>query len=298
MNEEFRSGLASAHAATRLLQRIRNAHPTKGLYQAAELEFWWSVPRTTDTYDQLYWFDEAGPVAAVLMNDFGDGSSLVYSSPVFSILVMPDITAEFLAHIVDRALAHAAANGIEAIEMEVERTDQVMRDLAFERGFTDQGEALIECWLAADARPAVSALHEGYQLLSRAETAANGQPHHLAAPHRPNVEERLNQTTLYRPDLDLVVLDRQAETAGYGLFWYDPVTATGVVEPMRTHEEHRKKGLARHILTEGIERLVQAGAERISIGFEPDNPASSHLYLDVGFVPNQHTDMFAGPTLL
>jgi len=70
----------------------------------------------------------------------------------------------------------------------------------------------------------------------------------------------------------------------------------GVVEPLRTEEPLQNRGLARHILTTGIDRLAKAGAERIRIVFEPGNPASSHLYLDVGFQPVKSTDTFAGRT--
>lgn len=49
------------------------------------------------------------------------------------------------------------------------------------------------------------------------------------------------------------------------------------------------------MLTSGIDLLAAAGAERISIGWEPDNPASGHLYRSVGFEPVLRTDVFSGP---
>lgn len=55
--------------------------------------------------------------------------------------------------------------------------------------------------------------------------------------------------------------------AAHGMFWYDPVTETGVVEPMRTHDDHQQRGLARHVLTTGV-----------------------------GFEPGGSSDLFAGPT--
>ncbi len=109
----------------------------------------------------------------------------------------------------------------------------------------------------------------------------------------PDVEARLRQTSLYRPDLDLVVLDRDDNPAASGLFWYDPETATGLVEPMRTEDDHQRRGLARHVLTTGIDRVAEAGAARIKICFEPDNPASRGLYLSVGFEPVTQTDVLA-----
>lgn len=42
------------------------------------------------------------------------------------------------------------------------------------------------------------------------------------------------ETSLYRSDLDLLILDQHDQVAAYGLFWFDPQTATGLVEPMRT----------------------------------------------------------------
>lgn len=38
---------------------------------------------------------------------------------------------------------------------------------------------------------------------------------------------------------------------------------------MRTEDDHQRRGLARHVLTTGIGRLAESGAERIKICFEP-----------------------------
>ncbi len=295
MREEHRVGLDYLEAVTALLQRVRRAHPTKGLYQAAEIQFWWSVRRPTDDLGQLFWFDDLGrPAAAVTVTDFGDGSSLVYADPTLAVIVMPDAAPEWVAHVVERGLAHVAGCGIRNVELEIDRADEVMRNVFLDHGFTIRGDAVVECWLDANSRPEISSLHADYRLFNRNETME--RPYHLVRPGRPDVEERLQQTSLYRSDLDLVVLDRNDDPAAYGLFWYDPVTATGVVEPMRTHDDHQRRGLARHILTSGIDLLAREGAERISIGYEPDNPASGQLYRSIGFVRHKRTDVFAGRT--
>ncbi len=295
MREEHRVGLDSLEAVTALLQRVERAQPGSGLYQAAEVQFWWGVRRPTDDLGQLFWFDDEGrPAAAVTVTDFGDGPSLVYEDPTLAVIVMPEAAPEWVEHVVDRGLAHVAAHGIQDVALEIDRADEVMRSVFVGHGFTIRGDAVMQCWLDADARPEISSLDADYRMSNRTETKE--RPHHLARPGRADVEERLNQTSLYRSDLDLVVLDRNGDPAAYGLFWYDPVTATGVVEPMRTLDEHQRKGLARHILTAGIELLANEGAERIAIGYEPDNPASGHLYRSVGFVPLKRTDLFAGRT--
>ena len=289
LREEHRLGLRYLEEVTALLQRIRRAHPTAGLYEAADLQWWWRTPRSTDNLPQLFWFDHLGrPEAAVIATDWGDRVAL---DPI----VMPDAAPDWVAHVMERGLAHASASGFEVVGLEVDRADDVLREVLVARGFaTDDG--LVETWLAADARPAISPLREGYRLSSRLDSMP--RPHHMinAKRNHPDVEARLRQTSLYRPDLDLVVYDRRDRVAAYGLFWYQPGTATGLVEPMRTEDDHQRRGLARHILTTGIDLLAEAGAERIKICYEPDNPASKGLYLGVGFEPIRQTVVFSGRT--
>jgi GNAT superfamily N-acetyltransferase len=280
---------------TTLLQRVRSAHPTHGSYQAAELQWWWSVPRSTDDFGQLFWLDDLGrPEAAFIVTDFGDGSSALYEDPTLVVVYMPDADPSWVRPLVARGLTHLDDHGISAVELEVDRADDVMLDVLSGHGFTRKGDGMRECWMEAGSRPRISPLPGGYRLLSRSDTSE--RPHHMAHPRRPDVERRLWQTSLYRSDLDLLILDESDEVAAHGLFWHDPVTATGVVEPMRTLEDHRRRGLARHLLTTGVERLAEAGAERISIAYRPDNPAAGHLYRSVGFEPHRQTDVWSRST--
>lgn len=290
-DETRRAGLDYLRSVTILLDRIRTAHPTSGLYEAAEVQWWWAqMERTTDGLEQLFWVDEAGrPEAAVIATSWGDSTQL---DP----LVLPDATSDRIAHVMRRGLDHASEAGIDEVTLEVDRTDDVLRAVLVERGFSIDGNGLVESWMDAVNRPSVSSLPEGYRLLDR--TVTRGEPHHMADERRGHVDPqvRLEQTSLYRPELDLAVVHESGEVAAYGLFWFNPTTTVGVVEPMRTEDEHQQRGLARHVLTAGIDRLARAGATRIKICFEPDNPASRHLYLGTGFEPHRENDMFVGPT--
>jgi len=287
LREAQRVGLDYLEAVSRLLQRGRQVHPTKGLFEAADFQWWWRTERSTDARGQLFWFDADGqPEAAVIATDWG---SFIALNPI----VLPGAPPALVAHVVERGLAHAADAGVDAVELEVSRDDEVLRQVLSTHRFKLKEEGLVESWLAAAARPEVSTLHDGYRLLRRVDT--NG-PHHMIPRAGAAVEERLNQTSLYRSDLDLSVRGSNGDHAAHGLFWYDPVTATGLVEPMRTEDDHQRRGLARHVLTAGIELLADAGADRIKICFEAANAAASRLYLSVGFQPVKHTDIYAGPT--
>jgi GNAT superfamily N-acetyltransferase len=144
--------------------------------------------------------------------------------------------------------------------------------------------------MLAQTRPPVAPLAEGYRLVSRQNLT--DRPHHYIDRNGPNIEQRLRETSLYRPDLDLAVLDKAGEVVAYGLFWHDPTTGVGFVEPMGTNEGHRRQGLARHILTAGLDRLAMLGATRLKINYENDNPAPGRLYRDVGFTPTMTTLLY------
>jgi GNAT superfamily N-acetyltransferase len=288
MREEHQVGIEALLSATGLLRRVRLAHPTAGLLEAADLQWWWRSPRTTDSVPQLFWFDTQGhPQAAVIATDWGDAVAL-------DAIVMPDARADEIALIIERGLAHARALGFGSVDVVVDRADTPMRDLLSTHGFSMADSASLDvvcAWLAAGARPSIDPLPEGYRLCSRLDLAP--QPHHMIGRNGPDIEARLRQTSLYRPDLDLVVLDRHNQVAAYSLFWFDPVTATGLVEPMRTEAAHQRRGLARHLLGAGIDRLTGAGARRVKVCYGPGNRAARDLYLGAGFEPDKQTAVFS-----
>jgi len=258
------------------------------LYEAADLQWWWRTPRSTDQLPQLFWFDDHGrPVAAVIATDWGDHIAL---DPI----VMPDATFDWTAHVIEHGLGHARRSALEPLRLEVDSADDLLRRVLVDHGFTLGEGGFVETWLAASSRPGISPLRAGYRLSRRADTTL--RPHHMTDRSGPDVEARLRQTPLYRPDLDLVIHDDGDSVAAYGLFWFDPETGTGLVEPMRTEDAHQRRGLARHILTTGIDLLARAGAQRIKICYEPDNAASKHLYLSAGFEPTRETIRMTRPT--
>src|SRR5687768_2277887 len=109
VGEERRVGLRYLEAVTALLQRARRAHPTAGLYEAADLQWSWRMPRSTDDLPQLFWFDDLGrPEAAVIATDTGDRVAL---DP----FVMPDAAPDWVAHVIERGLAHAEELGLDAV---------------------------------------------------------------------------------------------------------------------------------------------------------------------------------------
>src|SRR5258708_34250731 len=71
IHEVHASGLECVALAKELLQRARLADAEAGLWEAADLQGWWRTPRRSDAIDQLFWIDDDGPVAGVVLTDWG-----------------------------------------------------------------------------------------------------------------------------------------------------------------------------------------------------------------------------------
>ena len=278
------TGTSYLTEVTALLQRARREHPTKGLWEAADRQWWWRIPRTTDDEPQMFWYDEQGPVAAAVTTWWP-------SSTWLDLITLPSTGPSVLPEMLDASQGLGADVG--SMEMPVDDDDTALIRLLTDAGFGHEPMD-VTAWMNASSVPDVSPLADGYTLHSRAGDGSTD--HHLAKRNGPDVERRLRQTSLYRPDLDLFVVDQQDDVVAYGLFWHDPTTGVGLVEPMRTEESHQGKGLARHVLTSGLNRLVAARSERLKISYDPDNPPAAALYLSVGFVPTTTCSIWSAPT--
>jgi GNAT superfamily N-acetyltransferase len=265
---EIVRGPACLPLATRLLQRMRVARPDGGIWEAADVQWWSRQERPTDTDGQLFWLDERGePLAAVLRTAFG-------STVQCDVLVLPDSPGAGQAAW-QAAIDRAGELGAPA-EFPVRADDAAGLAALTAAGYVPSGDpGVVSCWLDAAGRPPVPELAPGYRLLSRAQ-APDG-PHPISIRNGAQAESRLRHSSLYRPDLDLKVCAPDGTVAGYGLFWADPVTRVGLVEPMRTEQEHQRRGIASYLLAAGLDRLAAAGCERLKVSNDLG------LYLRAGF---------------
>ena len=268
------SGLRYLQLATALLQRMRQCSATGGIWEAADLQWWWREPRPTDDRGQLFWLDEKGePTAAVILTDFFHGVQC-------DVLMLPEDggpTPWTGSTVWREAFSRADALGV-AAEFSVRSDDAAgLAELASAGYQPTGGPMVVATWLSAGRRPRIPALAPGYRLVCRADDAR--RPHPLAVRNGAAAEARLRQCSLYRPELDLAVEAPDGQVAGYGLFWADQVTGVGLVEPMRTEDAHQCRGIASHILASGLERLAAQGCERLKVGNDIG------LYLRAGFEP-------------
>lgn len=88
---------------------------------------------------------------------------------------------------------------------------------------------------------------------------------------------------LYQPELDLVVVAPDGRLAAFCLCWLDEVNKVGLVEPVGTHSDFRRMGLARAVMLEGLRRMQARGMQSAIIASVADNVASRTLYDGLGF---------------
>jgi GNAT superfamily N-acetyltransferase len=265
-------GLDYLAVATELLQRARLADAEAGAWEAADLQWWWRTPRRSDETDQIFWIDEKGPVAGAVLTDWGPawGCDLIVV-PRVSRVARPDIWA--------CALEAVNALELEAVEVVTRDDDVELRELLIGAGFVAEARRSGITWMNAGDRPDVTGLPEGFALVDRAQE--NTRPHPMRRRNGEGVGARLRQCSLYDPGLDLAVVTAEGRAAGYALFWFDPVTEVGLVEPMRVEEAYQRRGLARAMLTAGLDRLAKQGARRLKVGYGTN--AARALYVGAGF---------------
>jgi ribosomal protein S18 acetylase RimI-like enzyme len=275
MRQELLTGLERLTAVTALLNRIRLEEPRGGVWEAADMQWWWRRPRASDGAAVPVWFDDADqPMAAAVLTEWPQAWFLdVIRLPGLTV-ALDDLTEPAWAHLERR-------RGSPVIEAIVAADDVELGAWYEGRGFAVAGE-LWSGWQPAAARPAVVAMPTGYRLVDRAVRAGDAAPRHpMVGRNGPDVEARLRQTTLYDPRLDLAVLAPDGSVAGYSLYWHDPVTGVGLVEPVRVEDGHAGRGIGYAMISAGLDRLARAGATTLKIGWESER--AGELYTRLGF---------------
>jgi predicted N-acetyltransferase YhbS len=270
VRRELLRGLERLNATTTVLQRARRADPLGGMWEAADVQWWWRRPRPTDELALPVWFDEVGPVAAAGLTAWENR----WQVDVFTVPLIVD-EEEVWAATLEGTEGHPG----EALELLVGERDATLVELAVRSGFAMTEELSGTTWMDADDRPPVVSV-DGFSIVDRVERA--DRPHPMIARNGELVDARLRECSLYEPALDLAVEDAGGRAAGYALFWFDDTTQVGLLEPMRVEDDYQRRGLARMLLTNGLDRLARRGASRLKVGFSTD--AARNLYLGAGFV--------------
>jgi ribosomal protein S18 acetylase RimI-like enzyme len=278
--EQRAGGIAYLELVTELLQRERVADPVGGLWEAADLQWWFTRdPHPTDD-DAVFWLAGGSPVGAVVFTRWAPtryGCDLLGSPP----------------HAPAWEFVRRRCAELPAASVEMAAVDQTAAD-ATRAGFAGVAEEYEITWLDAADRPAPRAFPAGYELVPRPDQAG---PHPMIRRNGAEVESRLRQCSLYDPDLDLAVRAPAGDVAGYALFWADPRTGVGLIEPMRVEDEHAGRGVAGALLRAGLERLAGRGCRRLKVSPGVTNLAAQRLYRGAGFRTYRRVQVLLRPAV-
>jgi len=87
----------------------------------------------------------------------------------------------------------------------------------------------------------------------------------------------------YRGDLDLIAQAPDGALVAGVNAWFDFPTRTGLLEPLGCVEAHRRRGVARALVAEAIQRLESAGASRVLVQAAIENEPARALHASLGF---------------
>jgi hypothetical protein len=239
---------------------------------------WLSPPRSLD------WHQRAGLPAGVRASLVD--ATLAWASAAVSAIALAD--------------GQTPPDALEAWTMDA---DDELNGLLAARGWAPAGEAQYTHWYRRldDPIEPVPALPDGYRLRHVRLTddrRARVEVHRAAfAPSRMTVEKYaiLEAMPRYAPQHDLVVEAPDGTLAAFTMVWWNPDAGVGEFEPVGTHPDHRRLGLARAVNLAGLHLLRSLGAQDALVFSATTNQASEALYASVGFEPITHDRPWTRP---
>lgn len=94
---------------------------------------------------------------------------------------------------------------------------------------------------------------------------------------------KVMRTPGFAIERELVVVAPDGRFAAFLIYWLDPVSKAGLFEPVGTHGDFQRRGLAKALMYEGMARMVDAGMTRALVEHYSDNVSAARLYASVGF---------------
>ncbi len=187
VRRELLRGLGRLNATTTVLQRARLADPLGGMWEAADVQWWWRRPRATDELVLPVWFDEVGPVPAAGLTAWGN----TWQADVFTVPSIVDAQDVWAA-----SLTATAAHPGKALQVLMCADNAPLAALAIQSGFAMTDELSGTTWMDADQRPPVAQV-DGFAIVDLVTRA--DRPHPMIARNGELVEPRLRQWPAARP---------------------------------------------------------------------------------------------------
>jgi len=288
------SGLDDLAAASDLLSRAWLAQAPFVSNTPGDLSWWYAQAWPAELSERLQLWSAGDRVVGW---SWGEEVELEHQAWSGDSALDAEVEAAILNRAVERAAYRARTGGDGALEVWVADHDagsiERLRGIGFELAPRPAvgHEALSQFQQTVDDAPLrpLRPLPAGYRVRPVAgpdEIEARVEVHRAAfAPSRMNVGKygRLVGLPNYRYEDDLVVEAPDGSLAAFALAWWDPVARVGELEPVGTHPDHQRRGLAGALLDHALRRYAALGARLVQVYSDTANVASEALYQSVGF---------------
>lgn len=232
------------------------------------------------------WESESGQLVGFVLSE-GPGDAHLQVHPDFR-----HIEPEMVAWAEDQLAVVSAENGQRELEIYVNQYDVLRQQILGGRGYTEMHYGGMCRHIRLGAQPIPTpVVTDGYtlratnpddmadcqriaDLLNAAfnRTFHNALEYHHFAKFAP----------CFQRELDLAMVAPDGSFAAYVGIPYDAANRRGIFEPVCTHPEHQRRGLARALMFEGFHRLRAIGAVDATVDTGDAAPANA-FYTAMGF---------------
>jgi mycothiol synthase len=235
------------------------------------------------------WEDESSRILAAVLSE---GGRQIHPH------VRPE-AADLLPAVVAWGETAAVAADDDRVLLGVWDGDDAMYHVAGARGYrATDGWEIVRSMHAAETPPPEVA--EGYTLRTTRDDPADdqaiadllnasfGRMFHVAAEHAGFTRHAPS----FLRETDLVAVASDGMVAAYAAVCWDRRNRNAIFEPVCTHPDHRRRGLARALMLEGMRRAFELGALTIEVGTGDADPANS-LYASLPFTDERRARLWA-----
>ena len=262
----------------------------------------WAVddPRAQMHIGDFYWalrvMPDGDPLAdtRVWQRDDGSLAAFAWLDPpeLGDAIVDPSSDPSTLEQALDWLESEFRTQGRGSIGVVVVEDDRLRAEALARRGYTlgDGGNTRLR--RVIETEPRAATLPAGYTL-GHVSTAVDMERRGLVEADSFPVDGRIvaadawrlltQRLPTYRPKLDLIAVASDGSGASACTCWYDEATRCGEFEAVGTAQAHRRKGIGRAVITEGLRRLHGLGATTAVVFTQNTNDAAIALYESCGF---------------
>jgi ribosomal protein S18 acetylase RimI-like enzyme len=212
----------------------------------------------------------------------------------YDLIIHPDARGELERGLVEwcegatAALLRAAKSDASSVSIDVTDCDRARRELLIERGYAPGTHVMHSTTRSLEGPIPPSILPEGFSIRNVAgehEVDAVCTVHNGSFTPKWSHDEYLAvmRTPGFAVERELVVVAPDGRFAAFLVYWLDPISRSGLFEPVGCHREFQRHGLAKALMYEGMRRMVAAGMRSAIVLHNADNPPAVALYRSAGF---------------